>query len=141
MRGHRCRLALAGGALLAMVCTGCTAARSTLGTSDSSCYLALPTATAAVGTHAHLVGFHRFTLKQLKVKAPHLYQAIASDESASENVCVVAFTGKFASGHVAKPHGRPSGTLAVVVSTTPGNELLGTVIFRHAPLHFGQTHV
>jgi hypothetical protein len=27
-----------------------------------------------------------------------------------------------------------------VVTTTPGNHLLGTVIFRRAPLHFGHSH-
>ncbi len=42
---------------------------------------------------------------------------------------------------VSDARGRSSGHLAVVVSTTPGNHLLGTVIFTKAPLHFGHSHV
>jgi hypothetical protein len=55
-------------------------------------------------------------------------------------VCVAAFTGKFTKGEVSKPLGRTAGPLAVVVSTSPGNKLLGTVIFSHAPLNFGHSH-
>jgi hypothetical protein len=141
MTGRRIGLGLAGCALLAALCSGCTAARSNLGTSDASCYLSLPTATHAVGSHGRLVGFRQFSLKDLSRVAPHLYRAISDRQSTSQQVCVIAFTGSFTSGHVSKPKGRPSGKLAVVVSTTPNNQLLGTVIFRKAPLHFGHTHV
>jgi hypothetical protein len=141
MTGRRVTLGLAGCALLATLFSGCTAARSNLGTSDASCYLALPTATHAVGAHGRLVGFRQFSLKTLSRLAPHLSQDVSQGESPSEQVCVIAFTGTFTSGQVAMPRGQPSGKLAVVVSTTPNNELLGTVIFRKAPLHFGHTHV
>ena len=51
-----------------------------------------------------------------------------------------ADTGNFTAASVSDPRGRSSGKLAVVVSTTPGNHLLGTVIFTKAPLHFGHSH-
>jgi hypothetical protein len=119
---------------------GCTTARSNLGTSDSSCYLALPTATKAIGSHGHLLGVQRDSLATLRKQAPHLLQDLATTAPASETVCLIAFTGKFTAGSVSDPRGRSSGQLAVVVSTTPGNHLLGTVIFTKAPLHFGHSH-
>jgi hypothetical protein len=132
---------VAGLALLATVLSGCTSARSSLGTSDDSCYLALPTAAAAVGKGSHMVGLHLFSLKVLKQKAPRMYADVSGGQSASQNVCVIAFTGKFTAGAVSKPKGRPQGHFAVVVATTPANQLLGTVIFRRVPLHFGHTHI
>jgi hypothetical protein len=130
----------AGCALLAGVLSGCTAARSNLGTSDSSCYLALPTATKAIGSHGRLHGVQRFTLSVLRKKAPRLLHDLDTTAPGSETVCLVAFTGNFSAASVTDPRGRSSGKLAVVVSTTPGNHLLGTVIFTNAPLHFGHPH-
>jgi hypothetical protein len=131
---------LAGCVLLASVLAGCTSARSGLGTSDSSCYLALPTATKAVENHGRLLGVHLFTLTALEHKAPHLFQKLATRAS-SQRVCVIAFEGHFDTSSVSAPLGRPSGRLAVVVSTIPANHLLGTVIFTRPPLHFGHPHI
>jgi hypothetical protein len=131
---------VAGCALLTGVLAGCTAARTNLGTSDSSCYLALPTATKAIGSHGRLHGVQRFTLSALRKKAPHLLDDLGTTAPGSETVCLIAFTGKFTAASVSDPRGRSSGKLAVVVSTTPGNHLLGTVIFTNAPLHFGHSH-
>lgn len=132
---------LAGCLLLAGVLAGCSSARSSLGTSDSSCYLALPTATKAIGGHGRLLGVHLFTLTSLRHRSPHLFKALALGHDGSERVCVVAFSGVFDQATVSHPRGRSSGRLAVVVATTPGNELLGTVIFTRAPLHFGHPHI
>ena len=131
----------AGCALLAGLLAGCTTARSNLGTSASSCYLALPTATKATRSHGRLLGVRRFTLSGLRKQAPHLLHDLATKEVGSQSVCVIAFAGNFAAGSVSDPRGRASGHLAVAVSTTPGNHLLGTVIFTHAPLHFGHSHL
>ena len=132
---------LTGCLLAAGLLTGCASARSNLGTSDSSCYLALPTATNAVHAHGKLLGVHLFTLKALHQKAPHLYKALATTDSSSQTVCVTAFTGTFTRSSVSNPLGRVSGRLAVVVSTTSSNHVLGTVIFTRLPLHFGHSHV
>jgi hypothetical protein len=137
---HRWATGAAGCALLAGVLAGCTAARSNLGTSDSSCYLALPTATKAVGSHGRLHGVQRFTLSALRKKAPRLLHDLHTTAPGTETVCLTAFTGKFTAATVSDPRGGSSGQLAVVVSTTPGNHLLGTVIFTKAPLHFGHSH-
>jgi hypothetical protein len=131
---------MASGALLAGVLAGCTTARSSLGTSDSSCYLALPTATKAVESHGRLFGVQKFSLSELRKNSPHLAHDLGTSASGSDTVCIVAFTGKFTADSVSKPRGQSSGHLAVVVSTTPGNHLLGTVIFTKAPLHFGHSH-
>ena len=139
--GGRAAVALAGCLLAAGALAGCSSARSSLGTSDSSCYLALPTATKAVENHGRLVGVHLYELSALRHRAPKLYKTLAPTGPASERVCVVAFEGHFEQATVSRPLGRPSGRLAVVVSTTPDNRLLGTIIFAHTPLHFGHPHI
>jgi len=132
--------ALAALVLLATVATGCTSARSTLGSSGDTCYTALPTAFQAVGPDSRMAGVRGFTLGQLRLVAPHLYQAISPGRSPAQQVCVVAFIGTFTRATVSRPLGRPSGGLAVVVSANPTQELLGTVIFKRAPLDFGRFH-
>jgi hypothetical protein len=87
-----------------------------------------------------LLGVQRFTVGALKQKAPVLYRDLASHPPSSKGVCVVAFGGTFRASEVSDARGRLSGRLAVVVSTTPGNHVLGTVIFAHLPLRFGHTH-
>jgi hypothetical protein len=126
--------------LVGALAAGCTTARSDLATSDSTCYRAIPAATKAVGGHGHLLGVVRFSVAALHRQAPVLLQDVSSGESPSQAVCVIAFQGRFTSASVSEPHGRSSGRLAVVVTTTPGDHLLGTVVFRRAPLSFGRTH-
>jgi hypothetical protein len=137
---RQCAGAVLGCALLTGLFAGCTTARSSLGTSDSSCYLALTTATRAVGAHGHLLGVQSYSLSTLRKQAPSLIRDVATKEPGSASVCVIAFTGRFSAGSVSDPRGRTSGRLAVVITTKPGNHLLGTVIFTHAPLHFGHSH-
>lgn len=142
-RGRRARRAsctLAGLALAASVLVGCTSARTDVGTSDESCYLSLPTATRAVQHHGHLAGIRRFTLSNLHSAAPRLYKRLSTDMTPHQDVCVAAFTGRFAASSVSKPLGRSHGVLAVVVVTTPGNKLLGTLILRRIPVRFSHTH-
>jgi hypothetical protein len=138
---RRLASAVVGGVLLAAGLTGCTSTRNSLGTSDNSCYLALPTASAAVHAHGRLLGVHLFTLSSLRTTAPHLYTDLSAGHVPPQKVCVVAYSGTFTRASVAKPLGRSSGKLAVVVSETPSNKLLGTVIFLKAPLHFGHPHL
>jgi hypothetical protein len=91
--------------------------------------------------HGRMIGLHRYTLGQLRQRAPHLFKELASNKAASQQVCVVAFAGTFEAGSVSHPLGRSSGRVAVVVATSPYNHLLGTVIFKRAPLLFGHTHI
>jgi hypothetical protein len=132
---------IAGCVLLVALLGGCTSARSSLGTSDSSCFLALPTASQAVHHQGELLGLHRFTVGSLRKKAPKLLLELDTSEKSSQLVCVVAFRGEFHSSAVTGPKGRPEGKLAVVVTTTPANHVLGTVIFRRIPLRFSHSHV
>jgi hypothetical protein len=41
---------------------------------------------------------------------------------------------------VMKPLGQPAGMLAVVVVTSPGNKLLGTVVLTKLPVRFRHTN-
>jgi hypothetical protein len=122
---------------VATVVAGCTTARSDLGSSDSSCYHALPTAFTAIHRKGHLLEVQQLTMGTLQRQAPHLYRDLKTQSSSNKRICVIAFSGTFDSGSVSLPKGRHSGRLAVVVSTTPENHLLGTVILARPPLRFG----
>lgn len=126
---------------LALIGTACTTARNELGTEDSSCYLALPVASHAVHAQGRLLGVERFTLATLRKQTPHLYADLHTRRPANQRVCVVAYGGRFQAARVEMGHGRAAGRLAVVVATFPDNHLLGTVIFFHAPLTFGHSHI
>ena len=126
--------------LVASLLASCSAARTGLGTTDESCYLALPTAAKAVGGHGHLEGVRKYTLGNLRGVAPRLYGRLADDVPKGQSVCVAGYTGHFTSSEVSKPLGRPSGTLAVAVVTTPANKLLGTLILTKLPVRFEHTH-
>jgi hypothetical protein len=135
-RRHRAVAVLASLLLAATLLTACSAARIGLGTTDESCYLALPTAAKAVGPHAHLEGVRKFTLTSLKTVAPRLYGRFAHDVPKGKDVCVAAYTGHFTESSVSKPLGREAGTLAVAIVTTPGNDLLATLVLKKIPVRF-----
>jgi hypothetical protein len=143
-RRGRFRLKLASGSaaclLAAGLLAGCTSARSNLGTSDSACFLALPSATKAVGAHSRFIGVHLYTLASLRKSAPHLYAALPSEPASSQRICAFAFMGTFTKTSVSHPLGLASGPVAVAVLKTPSNQLLGTVLFNHAPVRFGHSH-
>ena len=127
--------------LAAGLVAGCTSVRNNLGTADSACYLTLPASTRAVGSHARLVGVHLVTLAALRRQTPELFDALAHQPASGQKVCLVAFAGSFTSASVSKPLGKPSGPLAVVITKIPSDEVLGTVIVRGPPLHFGHPHI
>jgi hypothetical protein len=135
---------LAGGvvglALLATVLAGCTSARSSLGTSDSSCFSTLPTASHAVGGHGHFLGVRLFTLTQLHTMAPHLYADLQAAHASAAHLCVSAYKGSFTSSDVSKPIGSASGALATVVVNAADRKLLATVVFTRLPVRFGHSH-
>jgi hypothetical protein len=142
VKGTRRQLAAGAASVVLAVSllAGCTSARSNLGTSDSSCYLALPSATKAVGPHSRFIGVHLFTLSSLRKKAPQVFDALPSEPSSSQRVCAIGFVGTFTRTSVAMPFGLATGTVAVVVSKTPSNQLLGTVLFDQTPIRFGHSH-
>jgi hypothetical protein len=128
--------AAAGLVLAATLLTACSAARTGLGTSDESCYLALPTAAKAVGGHGHLEGVRKYSVSGLRSVAPRLYGRYAQDLPKGKSVCLAAYTGHFSESTVTKPVGRSSGTLAIAIVQTPGNTLLATLILTKTPVRF-----
>ncbi len=131
-------------AVAAGVMAGCSSVRTDLGTSDSSCYIALPTATRAVGSHGHLIGVQLYTVDTLRRKLPLLSEALSKEADRpkpSQRICAVAFTGAFTRSTVSKALGRSSGSVAIVVSKFPSNQLLGTALVNRTPIHFGHTHI
>jgi hypothetical protein len=126
--------------LAAMLFASCSTARSDFGTTDASCYLALPTAAKAVGDHGHLEGVRKYSLSSLRSVAPKLYNRLSDDLSKKQSLCIAGYSGHFTSSEVSKPLGDPSGTLAVAVITAPGNKLLGTLILTKLPVRFEHSH-
>jgi hypothetical protein len=124
----------------ASVFAGCTSARSGLGTTDESCYLALPTASKAVGGHGHLTGIRKYRVADMKTLAPRLYNYLADQAPRSQVICLAGYTGNFSKTMVEKPIGRATGKLAVVVVTSPQNKVLGTLILKKLPVRFQHTH-
>ena len=131
---------LLAGSLLA----ACSSARTIQGTSDESCYLALPTAEDAVGTpahtHPHLEGVRKFTVASLKGPAPAPLRHAQGRAPGQAGRVPGRLHRPLRRHRVAKPFGRSTGSLAVVAVKTPGNELLGTLILAHLPVNFGHTH-
>jgi hypothetical protein len=131
-----------GGLVLAAVLSSCTGPRSSLGTGDSSCFLDIPTAATAVHTQGRFIGIHRYSLSALKKSAPHLVRDLDATHSTAAQMCVAAYEGHYTSAKVEKPIGRrKAGTVAVVAVDAANNHLLGTLIIKKAPLHFGHPHV
>jgi hypothetical protein len=88
-----------------------------------------------------MLGVQLLTLAALRHDAPRLFEDLATTHAGSQRVCVVAFAGRFGKSSVSDPRGLAAGRVAVVVATTPSNQLLGTVIFTQAPLRFGHSHI
>jgi len=126
--------------LVAATVADCTTARSDLGTSVNSCYHALPSATKAINMDGHLLSVQQLTVGILHRQAPGLYRDLTAHPPSSRRICVIAFSGSFDASSVFNARGLSSGKLAVVVSTTPGSHLLGTVILPGPPLRFGRGH-
>ena len=130
-------------ATAAVVCTlasGCASARNALGTANSGCYVALPAASAAVDGKGHLQGVRLVSVASLRHTGRIYALATSQPRLRFSHVCLVAFTGRFRASEVSEPHGRLVGHLAIVVLEYPDNALLGTVILRTVPLHFGHSH-
>jgi hypothetical protein len=118
---------------------GCSTVHESLGTSDAPCYVALPTASAAVGKAAHFDGVR--LMKVSSVKYPRLALVLKQAGVDSGQVCLVAFTGTFSLSSVSHPSGRANGHLAVVVLRYPDGKLVSTVVLRRLPTRFGHSHL
>ena len=123
----------------ASLLASCSSARTDSGTTDDSCYLALPTAAKAVGGHGHLEGVRKYTLSNLRTIAPKLYGRLATTCPRSRPSASPATRATSPRRRCRSHSGQPSGTLAVAVVTTPGNRLLGTLILSKIPVRFQHT--
>jgi hypothetical protein len=122
--------------------TACSPLRSSLGTTNGPCYIALPRASSAVHEHGHLVGVRLVSVDALRTSAPPVYAvAVAPPPARPRHVCLVAYSGGFSSGSVRDPHGAPEGPIAIVVLLYPQSRVLGTIIVTRIPLEFGHAHL
>lgn len=120
----------------------CTSARNELGTANSLCFVALPTAADAVGRHGHLIGVRLVSVDSLRKTAPELADAAADVPGPRiTRVCLVGFIGHYVADTVKKPLGQPHGRIAVVALEYPDHKLLATLILRHPLVTFGHSHL
>ena len=78
--------------------------------------------------------------ERLKDPAPRLYAFLVQHVPKTQAVCLAGYSGNFTQEMVMKPLGHPTGKLAVVVVTSPGNKLLGTVVLTKLPVRFQHTN-
>ncbi len=121
--------ALVGSALALAACTG----HNELGTSDSACYIALPTAAGATGHRDHLVGTRMTTAGALRRTSPTFAARADLPADPGARVCLVAFS--------APGRGGPRRGLTVAVVTYPGDRVRSVVTVHRAPLGFGHFHL
>jgi len=138
----RRRLAVVGVVLVMGVSalSGCTAARNTLGTTTSQCYRALAVAEDAVHHRGHFAGVRLLSASQLDGLRRLRGVITARSKTPVHSVCVVGYNGAYRPDQVSRPAGRVpaggTGHFAVVVVSTPQNELLATVLLQREPLRF-----
>lgn len=130
-------LALVG---LMVVSASCATGRSELGTADGPCFVALPGAYGAVHHRGTLLGVRLVSWAALGRLARRL-QGRLDGHRPPPRVCVVAFSGAYQRGHVARPSGAATGPLALVVLRYPSAALVATVIAHHRPLRFGHPYL
>jgi hypothetical protein len=117
----------------------CTSARNNLGTTNGVCFVALPVAGAAVHHAGHLIG-----VRLLRTDDIHytVFHRLVSSRGVGhrQELCLVAYGGRFSRSRLERPAGRSRGRLAVVVVTYPRNHLVVTVLTHRSPTRFGHSH-
>lgn len=120
---------------------GCTATRNDLGTTNGSCYVAIPAASGAVHGHGRLLGARLDSVQALKNFAPKLSEAVlAHDNTLNSRICLVAFGGNFSRTSVSSGTGYPKGSIAVVVLEYPSSKVIVTFISERSIANFSHTH-
>lgn len=125
--------------LSAVALGSCTSARNDLGTGNSACYVAIAAATGAVHHHGELAGVRLEPVAALRARADLLYRRAQLDGQRS--VCLVAFTGRYATGTVDAALGQRRGDVAVVEVGYPDRHVLATLLVTRQPLPFGHGHI
>lgn len=144
-RSHRGRLgsliAAAAVTLGTVGLSGCAAPRDTLGTNSSPCFRALALAEDAVHDRGAFAGVRLVGYSTLVKQHPRLEAALTARSSTRlRNVCLVSYRGTFRPSQVSRPAGKapPSGVghFAIVVVSTPQNQLLATFVLEKEPVRF-----
>lgn len=120
--------------------SGCTSARDTLGTNSSPCFHALALAADAVHDRGVFAGVRLVSDASL-AKHDRMEPVIKARSSTPlHSLCLVAYRGSFRLSEVHRPAGKmPSsgvGHFAIVVVSTPQNQLLATFVLEKEPVHF-----
>jgi hypothetical protein len=120
--------------------SGCTSARDTLGTNSSPCFHALALAADAVHDRGVFTGVR--LVSDTTLAKLHRVEAVLKRRSSTplHNVCLVAYKGDYRPGQVERMAGKvPAsgvGHFAIVVVSTPQNDLLATFVLEKEPVRF-----
>jgi hypothetical protein len=114
--------------------SACTAGHSSLGTSASPCFKALPLAKDAVHNRGSLIGVRRVPARSLG-RTP-LRELPSLQRLGSTPVCLVAFRGPYPPGGVDHALHRRGGRFAVVIVNERGDRVLASFVFDRIPFRF-----
>ena len=127
---------VAGGAVLG----ACTSPRNALGTTANQCYQALPVAADAVHERGSLQGVMIIDARKLSPTSRLRSVLAVQANSPVRTVCAFSYRGVYRTDQVERPLGRgpagSTGTYAVVMVSSPQNQLLATFVLDHQPLRF-----
>jgi hypothetical protein len=132
------RSALAGLAVvtLAAAASACSGGRISLGTSAGACFRALPAAEAAVHK-GRLVGVRRVSAATLRDRLP---QDTTLATLPDQDLCVLAFSGTYASGSVTGASNTTPGHFAIVAVATNHPEVVAAFVVDKLPTRFQHLH-
>jgi acyl dehydratase len=137
----RRRLAALGAALVAAAgLAACTSARNGLGTPVDACYRALPVAAAAVGHQGRFAGVVLAGDRLLHGDTAFAQEVQRRGGPSVHAACVVGFRGHFAvaSVHDAVVAGHGPLRWAIAVVSSPGNDLIVTVLTSRPPFDLAE---
>ena len=118
---------LAGAALLLAACAG---PRSSLNTTTSQCFRALPMAKAIVSQQGKLVGVRSVSGATLARQLPQ------AERLSGQQLCLVAFRGPYPNGSVPRADPAGPGTYAIVAVDRRGSTVLASFVVDELPLRF-----
>jgi hypothetical protein len=123
-------VALAVALTAASSATGCAGARSTLNTTASACFKALPAADAAVHGKGRLVGVRQLDTTELARRLP---EAAALGH---RQLCGVAYEANYGSGDVAGTDTSRAGRFALVLVDHQGHQVVAAYVVDQLPMRF-----
>ncbi len=120
---------------LSVLTSACTGGHSSLGSTASPCFKALPLAEGAVHHHGRLLGVRRVTPAAFGASS-RVRSILDQHKIGKSSVCVIAFQGPYKAGQVDHVVQHRSGNVAIVFVDEKGSTVLASFVLDRLPLRF-----